>query len=297
MHNQRMTMSIVAKCNQTGELGCASTSMYPAVGGIVTWASEHAAFVTQASGDPRLWTVTHTLLQQGVPPTDVFTVLETVDPMFERRQLAVITADGSFAVHTGKECAQHAEHTVGENHVVAANIMAKPGTTNTISETFNQTTGPLEYRMLEALVAGREWGGDLRGPLAASVLVAPTNGNPARVNVRVDHSTTPLKDALKIAQVQQAYALTGAASDALTVGDTTTALRLTEDACNIASDEQVLMYRVAALLAHGDTTEARTLLSTLHPRWAETLQRFAEAGHMPFPGSTVEALTNPITPQ
>src|SRR5918997_6089978 len=139
------------------------------------------------------------LLRGGFTAAESLTALSRVDPPPERRQVAVLDVDGDLAVYTGAGCVEAAGHLQGENCVALANMVASPAVWISMVERFENTAGSLAARLLAALQAAEEAGGDIRGRRSAAVVVvrATTTGRPWRdtvVDLRVDDSPHPVEE-------------------------------------------------------------------------------------------------------
>ena len=91
------------------------------------------------------------------------------------RQVGVVAADGSTAAATGELCIDRAGQVVGDGFSVQANMMASADVWPAMAESFRGSNGPLAHRLLAALVAAEEAGGDARGRMSAAILVVDGN--------------------------------------------------------------------------------------------------------------------------
>src|SRR5450755_2477054 len=99
------TYSIVARDPDTGMLGVAVQSHWFSVGPIVPWAEPGiGAVATQSNVEVTYGPKALELIRAGASPDDALAQLVAADPISETRQVAVIGADGSVAVHTGANC-------------------------------------------------------------------------------------------------------------------------------------------------------------------------------------------------
>lgn len=71
------------------------------------------------------------------------------------RQVAVVSASGEVAAHTGADCIAVAEHLAGDGFCVQANMMAAPVVPEAGATAFADARGPLPERLDRSLVAGR----------------------------------------------------------------------------------------------------------------------------------------------
>lgn len=192
------TFSIVALDRQTGEVGVAVASKFLAVGSVVPWAQANAgAVATQAWANLSYGPEGLQLLASGFAADEVLRRLTDADDQREHRQMGVVDAQGHSAAWTGKECFSWAGHRTGEGFTCQGNILAGPEVVEKMADTFRRTAGPLPERLVAALAAGQEAGGDSRGQQSAALLVAKEKGSyggylDRYIDLRVDDAATPI---------------------------------------------------------------------------------------------------------
>src|SRR5207302_506355 len=90
-----MTYSIVARDPQTGQMGVAVQSHWFSVGSVVTWGEAGVGVVaTQAFAEPSYGPLGLDLMRGGKSATDALAALTATDPQADRRQVAMIDANG-----------------------------------------------------------------------------------------------------------------------------------------------------------------------------------------------------------
>ncbi len=287
-----MTYSIVARDNQTGEVGVATQSQAFAVGNSVPFALPgFGVIATQSMAEPMYGQVGLDLLRGGFTAHESLTALSSVDPHPDRRQVAILDVDGELAVYTGSGCVEVAGHLEGENCVGLANMASSPAVWESMVARFENTGGALATRLMSALQAAEDEGGDFRGSRSAAIVVvrATTTGRPWRdtvVNLRVDDSPDPVAELdqlmVKLARYQDVVRAFELAID----GDPLTAdreLEMLRPQDPAEEPDQVLWRAVVAALA-GREDAAREMLSelrTVHPQFIEAARRFGRADLMP----------------
>ena len=158
------TYSIVAMDPETGQMGVAVQSHWFSVGSIVAWGEAGVGVVaTQSFVNPSFGPRGLVLLKRGKTANQVMEALIASDDGRDVRQLAVLGVDGSVAAYTGKNCIPGAGHIVGDNYSVQANLMMNDKIWPTMSEAFENAEGSLAQRMIAALEAAQNAGGDIRG--------------------------------------------------------------------------------------------------------------------------------------
>lgn len=176
------TFSIAAIDPRTGESGVAVTTRNPCVGAAVPWVRKGVgAVATQASARTEYGAELLDLLEQGVAPEEAMDRLLAVDPQRESRQLGVIGVDGRSAQHTGANNSAWAGQRSGPNYVTQGNILVGPQVLDAVARTFEASEGRprhLADRLIEALNAGQEAGGDARHGETQSATVIVVDPRP-----------------------------------------------------------------------------------------------------------------------
>ena len=205
------TYSIVARDTVTGEMGVAVQSHWFAVGTIVSWGEAGVGVIaTQSFVNPSFGPRGLILLKQGLSAQQVLDLLIESDEGRDFRQLAILDSKGNAAAYTGKKCIDDAGQIVGSNYSVQANMMLNDKVWGAMSNTFENSKGNLADRLLEALDAAQDVGGDIRGKQSAAILVvkAKPTGNiweDRIVDIRIDDHENPLKEIRRVYNVHSAY--------------------------------------------------------------------------------------------
>jgi uncharacterized Ntn-hydrolase superfamily protein len=188
-----MTWSIVTRDPDTGHLAIAVATRFFAVGSVVPHIRGGiGAVATQAFSSPLYGTDGLIMLAEGKTPQQVITALTGRDNGHEQRQLHLIDSSGRNAAFTGSKCIDWAGHLVDDNVSVAGNMLSGPQVIAETMATFRKTAGkPLAERLLEAMDAGEEAGGDKRGRQSAA-LVIYRDQDYSWLNLRVDDHAEPL---------------------------------------------------------------------------------------------------------
>jgi uncharacterized Ntn-hydrolase superfamily protein len=167
-----VTLSIVARDAETGQLGVAVQTAMFAAGAVVPWARPGVgAVASQAISESAYGPRCLDALERGCTATEALAEAEAADPMAVLRQVGVVGADGSAAAMTGAFCIEPAGHVVGDGFTVQANMTTSPDVWPAMAASFRSSGGPLARRLYEALVAGAAAGGDARGVMSAALLV------------------------------------------------------------------------------------------------------------------------------
>lgn len=205
------TFSIVGADSRTGEVGVAVQSKFLAVGAVVPWAKANVgAVATQSWANTSYGPRGLQLLEQGMSPEEVIAALVLDDEGKDLRQVAVINADGEASAFTGSECYDWAGHKVGRNHSAQGNILVSEETVTAMSETFERAEGTLAERLIEALAAAQQAGGDSRGKQSAAVYVLQEGAgyggyNDVKVDLRVDDHPEPIEELRRLYKLHELF--------------------------------------------------------------------------------------------
>ena len=204
-----MTFSIVARCPKTKALGVSVSTAVPAVGSVVPHVEAGVgAIATQAQTNILYGIEGLKLLKKGLPPQAALETMLQRDIDREKRQVIIIDAQGRTAAFTGRENIDWKGHMIGKDCAVAGNMLAGSRVIIAMVETFEATKGKLAERLLKALEAGQEAGGDKRGRMSAALLVAGeqwiSETRPV-LDLRVDAHQDPVKELRRIYTVSTDY--------------------------------------------------------------------------------------------
>jgi uncharacterized Ntn-hydrolase superfamily protein len=205
-----VTFSVVARDPESGDLGIAVSSCILAVGRAVPSARPGVGVVAvQARSRRGLGGTLLAGLADGLAPADLVKraahAAEDAD-----RQIAVLDASGRVAADTGQGSFPVSGHVVGEGFSVQGNMLAAEDVLPAMAQAFSAATGGLTDRLLAALTAGQDAGGDLRGRQSAALLVVsgslPTEEDDGvRMDLRVDDSADPVAQLRMLRNLQRAY--------------------------------------------------------------------------------------------
>jgi uncharacterized Ntn-hydrolase superfamily protein len=179
------------------------------VGSVVPWAEANVgAVATQGSVNVGYGPRGLELLRQGKAAKDVLAKLMAEDKFkpTEGRQVAVIDRKGNIAVYTGPKTAKWAGGVQGKNWAAQGNILAGPEVPEAMGKAFEATKGELAEKLLAAIKAGDDAGGDPRGKRSASILVVRKGGgrnlnNDRYVFLNVDDSPAPISELRRLLDI------------------------------------------------------------------------------------------------
>lgn len=187
-----MTWSIVA-LDTSGALGIAIASRFFAVGALCPHGrSGVGALSTQALVNPLFAARGLAALARGEAPAAIVQNLIAEDIGRDHRQLHIIDAAGRAAAHTGTACIDWCGDLAGAGWSVAGNMLAGPQVLEqTAAAYLANVTLPFAERLLAAMQAGEDAGGDKRGKQGAALLIYTTEEYPS-LDLRVDDHVEPL---------------------------------------------------------------------------------------------------------
>jgi uncharacterized Ntn-hydrolase superfamily protein len=201
------TFSIVARDPEQNAVGVAVQSKFVSVGSVVPFASADAgAIATQSFANVAYGPDGLDLLREGHSASEVIEELTAADDEAPQRQVGIVGQDGSIGAFTGEENFEFAGDIQGENYTVQGNILENRETIEAMGETYESTEGGLPDRLIAALHAGNEAGGDSRGEQSAALYVAKPEGgydgaNDRWIDVRVDDHHSPIDELERVFRV------------------------------------------------------------------------------------------------
>ncbi len=201
------TFSIVARDPANGDLGVAVQSKFPNVRVAVPYAKAGVgAVATQSFSNSDFGTKGLELLELGATPQEVMTIVSRDDPDLQDRQVGIVDAKGRSATFTGKKCFDWAGGRTGPDYSIQGNILVSEATVDAMEKAFLGTKGPLADRLLAAIKAGAEAGGDRRGRQSAALVVVRKGASyDAKSDRYIDISVYDAKD--PIAEIFRLYDL------------------------------------------------------------------------------------------
>ncbi len=232
-----MTFSIVGRSADGKILGVAVASKFLGVGAAVPAAlADVGAVATQSYANLAYRPQGLTLLGTGVAAPEVVKALIAGDAgPVGHRQVGVVGVSGPGATFTGDDCHPWAGGTAGNGYAIQGNMLAGPAVVADMQSTWlsgvtwpppapltstSTTARPadpppasdsvLAYRLLAALRAGDQAGGDRRGRQSAALLVVAKGlgyggTSDVLVDLRVDDHPDPVAELGRLLQMHTLY--------------------------------------------------------------------------------------------
>lgn len=288
------TYSIVARDPATGEMGVAVQSHWFSVGSVVPWAEAGVgAVATQSFVEASYGPLGLDLMRLGRTAAQALEALISTDPSADVRQVAMVDARGDVAAHTGAHCIIAAGHRTGAQYSVQANLMEKDTVWPAMAAAFEAADGDLAERLLQALEAAEEEGGDIRGRQSAAIIVvaAESTGRPwqdRRFDLRVEDNPRPVAELRRLVGLQRAYRKLNEGDELWTAGQVDEAMAAYQAAAAAAPDAATngeAAFWIGVTLANGpDPDLAIPYLKRAFvqdPRWATLVSRLPASKLLP----------------
>lgn len=282
------TFSIVARDEESGEMGVAVQSHWFSVGSVVTWAEAGVgAVATQALVEVSYGPQGLALMRAGRSAHEALESLLKDDEGRELRQVAMVDSKGHAVAHTGTRCVADAGHETGASFSAQANMMASPAVWSEMARAYREAEGDLAARMLAALEAGQAAGGDIRGKQSASILIvkAESSGRPwadTVMDLRVEDHTKPIQELHRLVGLHRAYQRMNRGDELLGAGRTEDALHEYRAAAEMVPEIEELPFWHAVTLADlGQLEEALPIFREVFAKnadWATLLKRLPQVG-------------------
>ena len=215
-----MTFSIVARSADGESWGVAVASKFLAVGSAVPAAvAGVGAIATQAHANVAYKGLALAHLDDGATAAVALQRLLEEDEGRDQRQVGIVDVDGNAASHTGPACLDWAGSLTGEGYAIQGNILVGAEVAEAMETAWlgSNPEAPLGRRLLAALAAGDEAGGDSRGRQSAALLVVREGagydgGDDIAVDLRVDDHTAPIPELVRLLDLNDLY-LTASTED------------------------------------------------------------------------------------
>jgi uncharacterized Ntn-hydrolase superfamily protein len=208
-----MTFSIVARSADGESWGVAVASKFLAVGSAVPAAvAGVGAIATQASANVAYKGQALAHMDDGATASVALQRLLEDDEGRDHRQVGIVDVDGGSASHTGHACLDWAGSLTGDGYAIQGNILAGEEVVDAMEASWRSSDpeAPLARRLLEALTAGDQAGGDSRGRQSAALLVVKEGAgydglDDIAVDLRVDDHTEPLTELARLLDLNDLY--------------------------------------------------------------------------------------------
>ncbi|WP_026933043.1 DUF1028 domain-containing protein [Christiangramia echinicola] len=296
------TYSIVARDTVTGEMAVGVQSHWFSVGSIVSWGKAGVGVVaTQSFVNPAYGPEGLELMASGVSAEQALTQLVEKDEGRAFRQIAFLDANGNVSGFTGKNCVEAAEDLQGKNFSVQANMMINDKVVPAMAEAFVQYSDyPLAERVVEALKAAQEAGGDIRGKQSAAlIVVGPERTDKSwedkKIDLRVDDHENPIQELSRLLKVARAYEHMNKGDLAVEAGDMEKALKEYGTAEKMFPENlEMKFWKAVALANSGRIEDAKPIFNIVFEadkNWKEMITRLPPSGILTISEAELKEIT------
>lgn len=197
-----MTFSLVARCGRTGQFGMVISSSSPAVAARCAHVRAGVGVVaSQNVTDPALGPLLLDTLAEGLVAGAALARVVQDRAHIDYRQLLVVDRMGGVAIHSGRQVLGLWGEARGQDCAAGGNLLADDGVPAAMVAAFEAAPGALGDRLMRALRAGLEAGGEA-GPVHSAGLKIADRLSWPLVDLRCDWS-----EACPIAALEAAWAV------------------------------------------------------------------------------------------
>lgn len=198
-----MTYSI---CVTDGKIhGVAIATKAPTVGSIAPFLSKNGAISTQSFVSVPLGVKAVRLMDNEASVDDAFRTLLEKDDGSSVRQVHGVDKWGNTFTFTGDDCVEWYGSVEGEGYTVAGNMLAGEKVVKNTASTFekSETSKPLAEKLLDAIQAGENAGGDKRAEKAQSAAMKIYHPSDPKLHhdLRVDDHEDPVAELRRIYKI------------------------------------------------------------------------------------------------
>ncbi|WP_148614649.1 DUF1028 domain-containing protein [Nocardioides rubriscoriae] len=219
-----MTFSIVARSDDGESWGVAVASKFLAVGSVVPAAvAQVGALATQAHANVAYKGIALSHLDEGATASVALQRLLEEDEGRDHRQVGIVDVDGGAASHTGGSCIDWAGGVTGDGFAIQGNCLAGPEVVEAMRRSWEAGADtPFAQRLLDALAAGDDAGGDKRGRQSAAMLVVRDGagydgGDDIDVDLRVDDHAAPVTELARLLDLNDLYLVASTDDEKVTI--------------------------------------------------------------------------------
>jgi uncharacterized Ntn-hydrolase superfamily protein len=199
-----MTFSIAARCAKTGMLGIAVSSSSPAVAARCAYARARVgAAGSQNITDPTLGPKLLDLMELGAPAPEAVRIVASSAKHIAYRQLVAVDAAGRTGAFSGEKTLGTYAAAEGDGAVAAGNMLKTKVVPDRMLAAFSRAAGGLGSRLLTAMRAGLDAGGE-EGPVHSAGLLLVRDVSWPVANLRVDWSDAdPIADLSRLWEIYE----------------------------------------------------------------------------------------------
>ena len=262
------TFSVIGRDPTTGELGIAVHSKTLAVGSRVRGGKGGVAvFAHQSGSNPLYSTIGVELIEAGWSPQEALDFMVKGDSSRTSRQVAIVDIQGRTAAYSSPTISDWKGHKCGVDYCAQGNTLAGPQVVEAMARYMEQSVGkePLAERLLHALTAGNEQGGDRRGMQSVGLMIllprSIADFGDRALDLRVDDARDPFTEMQRVLNVRRGQDMAGGMNPLIAAKDYVGAMEVAQKALALspAADNIWVSMGQIHLLA-GRKTEALAAL-------------------------------------
>ncbi len=273
-------------------MGVAVQSHAFSVGSIVTWARAGVgAVATQSLVEISYGPLGLELMSSGKNAKESLETLVKGDKKSDTRQVAMIDAKGSNAVHTGNKCIPFAGHIQGSGFSCQANLMRNDTIWNEMAKSF-QRNSKMEFpeRLVSALEAGEKAGGDVRGKQSAAILVVSPNVSAnswsgCLVDLRIEDHRNPIPELKRLVRLNRGYEWANLGDEFLNNGKFDKSLDAYQKAFHFAPEiEELQFWQAVSLVQSKRAKDAIPIFRKVFSKnktWRQVVMSLSQVGMIP----------------
>lgn len=197
-----MNLSIIARCERTGQIGLAAASTSIARGGDFHGAAKPrvGAVLIQGARSLRLNRLACNLLELGHAPAAVLAQLKREDPDHAQRQIVVMNRAAPLAAHEGSSVrGKHALHAAASCAVAGEGLKGTGALEAALAHLEKSTADELDLRLLRALeAAAPALRADAPAPLRSAAMVVWGERDYSDLDLRADLHADPVAELRRI---------------------------------------------------------------------------------------------------
>ena len=299
------TYSIVARDPATGQIGVAVQSHWFSVGSVVPWAEAGVgAVATQSLVEPAYGPRGLARMKRGQSAPEILHDLVSEDDGRAVRQVAMIDSQGRVSAHTGEKCIAMAGNIVDKKNQfsVQANLMENNTVWPAMAEAYRKSLASdadLADRLLAALEAAQNEGGDIRGRQSAALLIvkAESTGKPWEdrlFDLRIEDHPHPIQEMKRLVRLQRAYNHMNAGDLAIETEDFEKATREYAAAEKFAPQiVEIPFWHAVSLVNIGRLEESLIIFRRVfarEPIWATLIPRLVKSELLPDDKEIIEKI-------
>jgi len=230
------------------------------------------------------------LMKTGKSAREALDHLVGQDAQKDVRQVAMVDSKGRVAAWTGANCIAAAGHHEGKGYSVQANLMDKQTVWPAMSRAYEKAEGDFADRLLAALEAAQQEGGDIRGKQSAALIIvrAESTGKPWEdrlVDLRIDDHADPLAEMRRLLNLHRAYEDMNAGDEAMAEDKIDEAVAFYSRAAKRAPDVvEMPFWQAVTLFLAGREDDALPIFREVfarEDRWLRLVPRLPASGLLP----------------